>query len=87
MCIKLDKEIPDSIDWIIEGKDEMRFRSQQNDILDFLGNRIDLHYISYKGSERITLISDKEEILLDGHSDDLVVECRIIEISSQKEKN
>lgn len=72
---------------IIECIDEMRFRSQQNDIFDVLGGRKDLDHISGERRKRIALISDHKKTLLDPHGDDLIIDGRVVEITSQEEKD
>ncbi len=87
IIIQLEQECPDVFDRIIKRIDEMRFISEEDDILDLLGGRIDLDHISGESIPREVFGSHDKLVLIYSHSDDLVADRRIIEISSEQEKD
>lgn len=87
ISIKLRKEKPYIFHRVIKRINHMSFCCKENDIFYFLRFRIDFQYISREGIPRIRLCSDNKLFHIYGHFDDLVVDGRIIEISSQQKEN
>ena len=87
ISIKFKEKESDMFKRIIQGIDHMSFCRQENDIFYFLGLWIDFHDISRERIPRIVLISDDKLGFFYFHLDDLVVDRRIIEISSQQKKD
>lgn len=87
ISIKIHKENSYIFYRIIKRIDHMSFCCKENDIFYFLCFRIDFQHISREGIPRIRFCSDNKLFHIYSHFDDLVVDSRIIEISSQQKEN
>lgn len=87
ISIKLRKEKPYIFHRVIKRINHMSFCCKQNYIFYLLCFWIDFQDISRKSSPRISFRSNDKLFRIYSHFDDLVIDGRIIEISSQQKEN